>query len=178
MLFLNERWPESRSFLKQRPWPRRSPKAAPQRRLRWWELSRLQRRADSCGHGFGFHRAGAGYSIMFVTQLVMFAVLSRAQVHGARGLRFHHPVLLRRGLRYDACVRRGLFRSAKRRFQLWADADGVGFAAMCGPTLIARVRQSTGHYTEALEMIAGIMLISGVLPFVIRPPRDRNAKIY
>ena len=51
-----------------------------------------------------------------------------------------------------------------------------GFAAVCGPTLIARVRQSTGHYTEALEMIAGIMLISGVLPFVIRPPRDRNAE--
>jgi OFA family oxalate/formate antiporter-like MFS transporter len=51
-----------------------------------------------------------------------------------------------------------------------------GFAGVCGPTLIARVRQSTGHYTEALEMIAGIMLLSAVLPFVIRPPRGRNAE--
>ena len=51
-----------------------------------------------------------------------------------------------------------------------------GFAAMCGPTLIAHVRQSTGHYTEALEIIAGIMLVSAVLPFVIRPPRSRNGE--
>jgi len=51
-----------------------------------------------------------------------------------------------------------------------------GFAGVCGPTLIAHVRQSTGHYTQALEIIAGIMLISAVLPFVIRPPRARSAK--
>jgi len=51
-----------------------------------------------------------------------------------------------------------------------------GFAAMCGPTLIAHVRQSTGHYTQALEIIAGIMLVSAVLPFVIRPPRSRNGE--
>ncbi len=50
-----------------------------------------------------------------------------------------------------------------------------GFAGVCGPTLIAHVRQSTGHYTEALEIIAGIMLVSAVLPFVIRPPKGRNA---
>ena len=51
-----------------------------------------------------------------------------------------------------------------------------GFAGVCGPTLIAQVRQSTGHYTQALEMIAGIMLMSAVLPFVIRPPKGRNAE--
>src|SRR5947207_2605370 len=45
-----------------------------------------------------------------------------------------------------------------------------GFAAVCGPTLMAHVRQSTGHYTQALEIMAGIMLLSAVLPFVIRPP--------
>ncbi len=50
-----------------------------------------------------------------------------------------------------------------------------GFAGVCGPTLIAHVRQSTGHYIQALEMIAAIMLVSGVLPFVIRPPKGRNA---
>ena len=51
-----------------------------------------------------------------------------------------------------------------------------GFAGVCGPTLIARVRQSTGHYTLALEMIAGIMLISAVLPWAIRPPKGRDAE--
>ena len=47
-----------------------------------------------------------------------------------------------------------------------------GFAGVLGPTLIAHVRQSTGHYTVALDIIAGIMLLSAVLPFVIRPPKD------
>src|SRR6266700_4491166 len=49
-----------------------------------------------------------------------------------------------------------------------------GFAGVLGPTLIAQVRQNTGHYTEALELIAGIMLVSAVLPFVIRPPRIKQ----
>ena len=50
-----------------------------------------------------------------------------------------------------------------------------GFAGVLGPTLIAHVRQSTGRYTEALDIIAGIMLASAVLPFVIRPPSARTA---
>ena len=50
-----------------------------------------------------------------------------------------------------------------------------GFAGVFGPTLIAQVRQSTGHYTDALDMIAGIMLLSAVLPFVVRPPRSRRS---
>jgi OFA family oxalate/formate antiporter-like MFS transporter len=45
-----------------------------------------------------------------------------------------------------------------------------GFAAVVGPTLIAHLRQSTGYYTEALDIIAATMLVSGILPFVIRPP--------
>jgi OFA family oxalate/formate antiporter-like MFS transporter len=43
-----------------------------------------------------------------------------------------------------------------------------GVAGVFGPTLIAQVRQSTGHYTVALDLIAGIMLLSTVLPFLIR----------
>lgn len=51
-----------------------------------------------------------------------------------------------------------------------------GFAGLFGPTLIAHVRQTTGYYTLALEMIAGIMLVSAVLPFVIRPPKLQKAE--
>jgi hypothetical protein len=47
---------------------------------------------------------------------------------------------------------------------------------VCGPTLIAHVRQSTGYYTEALELIAGIMLVSAILPFVIRTPRAQSVE--
>jgi len=46
-----------------------------------------------------------------------------------------------------------------------------GSAGLLGPTVIAAVRQSTGHYTVALNLIGGVMLVSAILPFLIRPPR-------
>jgi OFA family oxalate/formate antiporter-like MFS transporter len=45
-----------------------------------------------------------------------------------------------------------------------------GFAGVLGPTLIARTRQETGHYTHALQVIAVIMLFSTVVPLIVRPP--------
>lgn len=47
-----------------------------------------------------------------------------------------------------------------------------GFAGVLGPTLIARIRQSTGHYSRALLLIAGIVLCSAVIPLIVRPPSD------
>jgi OFA family oxalate/formate antiporter-like MFS transporter len=35
-----------------------------------------------------------------------------------------------------------------------------GFAGVLGPTLIARIRQSTGHYNQALHIIAVILIVS------------------
>jgi MFS transporter, OFA family, oxalate/formate antiporter len=49
-----------------------------------------------------------------------------------------------------------------------------GFAGLFGPTLVAYVRQSTGYYTEALDMLALMMFLSAGLPFVIRPPKARS----
>jgi OFA family oxalate/formate antiporter-like MFS transporter len=45
-----------------------------------------------------------------------------------------------------------------------------GAAAVFGPTLIARVRQATGHYQEAMRIMAIVMLLSSVLPLFLRPP--------
>jgi MFS transporter, OFA family, oxalate/formate antiporter len=45
-----------------------------------------------------------------------------------------------------------------------------GFAGVLGPTLIARIRQSTGHYSHALYVIAAITLCSAVIPLVLSPP--------
>lgn len=45
-----------------------------------------------------------------------------------------------------------------------------GFAGVLGPTLIARIRQSTGHYSEALNVIAAIVLCSALIPLIVRPP--------
>jgi OFA family oxalate/formate antiporter-like MFS transporter len=51
-----------------------------------------------------------------------------------------------------------------------------GFAGLFGPTLIAYVRQTTGYYTRALEVVALLMLVSAILPFVIRAPKVRDAE--
>lgn len=45
-----------------------------------------------------------------------------------------------------------------------------GFASVFGPLLIARMRQSTGQYGGALHIIAIVLLVSIVLPFIVRPP--------
>ena len=45
-----------------------------------------------------------------------------------------------------------------------------GLAGLLGPALIAHVRQGTGHYTDALNLIAAIMAASLALPLAIRAP--------
>jgi OFA family oxalate/formate antiporter-like MFS transporter len=46
-----------------------------------------------------------------------------------------------------------------------------GFAGVVGPALIAHLRQQTGHYGQALHVIALVTLAGALLPLVIRPPR-------
>ena len=43
-------------------------------------------------------------------------------------------------------------------------------AGVLGPTLIATLRESTGSYNQALYIIAGLMLVSAVIPLLVRPP--------
>lgn len=45
-----------------------------------------------------------------------------------------------------------------------------GFGGVVGPALIARIREQTGHYSHALDVIAGIMFVSAILPFIVHPP--------
>jgi OFA family oxalate/formate antiporter-like MFS transporter len=45
-----------------------------------------------------------------------------------------------------------------------------GAASAFGPLLIANLRQSTGHYTSGLHLLAGIVLLSTALPLIVRPP--------
>jgi len=46
-----------------------------------------------------------------------------------------------------------------------------GFAGVFGPMLIANIRQSTGRYSHALTIIAVIMLVSAIIPLIVKPPR-------
>src|SRR5208282_5281173 len=45
-----------------------------------------------------------------------------------------------------------------------------GFASAFGPLLIANLRQVDGTYRGALHIIAGVMLVSAVLPILVSPP--------
>jgi MFS transporter, OFA family, oxalate/formate antiporter len=49
-----------------------------------------------------------------------------------------------------------------------------GFGSVVGPLLIAHIRETTGHYAEALRIIAVIMLCSSVLPFLVHPPSEKS----
>ena len=50
-----------------------------------------------------------------------------------------------------------------------------GAGGILGPILIARVKDLTGGYTQAMLIIAVIMLVSAVLPWFVRPPAPRTA---
>lgn len=46
-----------------------------------------------------------------------------------------------------------------------------GIAGVVGPPLlISYIKDSTGEYTNAFYIIAGIMLLSAIVPFIVRPP--------
>lgn len=50
-----------------------------------------------------------------------------------------------------------------------------GFGSALGPLLIANIRESTGHYGQALYIVAGIMLISSVIPLVLHPASEQHS---
>jgi OFA family oxalate/formate antiporter-like MFS transporter len=58
-----------------------------------------------------------------------------------------------------------------------------GFASAFGPLLIANMRQVSGTYRGALHVIAGVMLVSAILPILVSPPqsaamsRERDASL-
>ena len=49
------------------------------------------------------------------------------------------------------------------------------FASVFGPLYIARMRETTGHYARALHVIAIVMLVSALLPIIVRPPRREQS---
>ncbi len=53
-----------------------------------------------------------------------------------------------------------------------------GFAGVFGPLLIANIRQATGNYGGALIAIACILLVSSLLPIVLRPHRAAEEVVH
>ena len=50
-----------------------------------------------------------------------------------------------------------------------------GFGGVLGPTLISYMYDATGSYARAFYIIAGIMLVASVIPFIVRPPRRETS---
>jgi MFS transporter, OFA family, oxalate/formate antiporter len=51
-----------------------------------------------------------------------------------------------------------------------------GFAAVFGPSLVAGIRQATGHYQGAMRWLALATLVSTLVPLLLRPPRGRQPR--
>ena len=50
-----------------------------------------------------------------------------------------------------------------------------GVAGVLGPTLMAALRERSGGYDQGLRLIAGLMLVSAIIPLLVRPPVPRSA---
>jgi len=113
------------------------------------------------------------FLIMFFLQAVIFILLSRVQTFSALGaLAFVVLLCYGGGFGTMPAFAADLFGAANVGSIYGLMLTAWGFAGVLGPTLIAYIRQTTGHYTEALDVIAGVMLIGAVIPFLIRPPGD------
>jgi OFA family oxalate/formate antiporter-like MFS transporter len=53
-----------------------------------------------------------------------------------------------------------------------------GCAAVFGPSLVAGIRQATGHYQGAMRWLALATLVSAVVPLLLRPPRGRQSNAF
>lgn len=47
-----------------------------------------------------------------------------------------------------------------------------GFASAFGPLMIAYMRQASTNYASGLHVLAAILLVSALLPFLVRPPKS------
>jgi MFS transporter, OFA family, oxalate/formate antiporter len=63
---------------------------------------------------------------------------------------------------------------AGRIYGLMLSAWSAG--GVLGPILIAQIRDNTGKYSSALTIVAVVMLLSTILPFIARPPRGKPAE--
>src|SRR5438477_2062556 len=112
------------------------------------------------------------FQLMFLAQAIVFFLLSRVHSFGGLVLLAFIVLLCYGGGFGTMPAFAADFFGARNVGSIYGlMLTAWGLAGLLGPTLIAHVRQSTGYYTEALDLIAGIMLLSAALPFLVRPPK-------
>jgi OFA family oxalate/formate antiporter-like MFS transporter len=109
---------------------------------------------------------------MFLLQAVSFFLLSRAEHFGTLAV-LAFLILLCYGGGFGTMPAFGAdFFGAKDIGSIYGlMLTAWGAAALVGPTLIAQVREATGHYQGAMQIMAILMLLSSVVPLFLRPPR-------
>jgi OFA family oxalate/formate antiporter-like MFS transporter len=113
------------------------------------------------------------FLMMFVAQAVVFGALSRVHSFGLLAFLAFLVLLCYGGGFGTMPAFAADFFGAENVGSIYGlMLTAWGAAGVVGPSLIAWVRQTSGNYTDALEIIAGIMLVSAVLPFLIRPPKS------
>jgi MFS transporter, OFA family, oxalate/formate antiporter len=109
---------------------------------------------------------------MFLSQAAAFLLLSRVHSFGGlAGLAFFILLCYGGGFGTMPAFAADFFGAGNVGSIYGLMLTAWGMAAVAGPGLVAHARQSTGGYGGALGTIGGVMLVSAILPFIVRPPR-------
>ena len=113
---------------------------------------------------------------MYLLQVVAFVLLANASAYGLFAvLAFLIILCYGGGFGTMPAFAADYFGSKNvgRIYGLMLTAWSAG--GVVGPLLISRVRDTTGEYTTALYILAGMLLVSSILPFIVRPPSPEKA---
>ena len=117
------------------------------------------------------------FAIMFLLQALAFALLSQAESFGALTILAFLVLLCYGGGFGTMPAFAADFFGPKNIGSVYGFMlTAWGAAGVCGPTLIATVREASGHYEGAFRIMAGVMLLGAVAPLLLHPPRLRQAR--
>src|SRR6185503_11729083 len=111
------------------------------------------------------------FQVMFLAQAIVFFLLSRVHSFGGLAvLAFFILLCYGGGFGTMPAFAADYFgaRNVGSIYGLMLTAWGA--AGVVGPTLIAQVRQATGHYQGAMRIVAIVTLLSAIVPLLLRPP--------
>jgi OFA family oxalate/formate antiporter-like MFS transporter len=119
------------------------------------------------------------FLIMFGVQAVAFLLLSRVHQFGLLSI-LAFIVLLCYGGGFGTmpAFAADYFGAGQIGSIYGAMLTAWGCAAVFGPSLIAGIRQATGHYRDALLWLSLATLVSAVVPLLLRPPTERRSREY
>jgi OFA family oxalate/formate antiporter-like MFS transporter len=111
------------------------------------------------------------FLIMFLVQAVAFFFLAQVQTFGTlASLAFIVLLCYGGGFGTMPAFAADFFGSREVGSIYGLMLTAWGFGALLGPTIIANVREASGHYSGAMKIVAVVMLVSAGLPLLLRAP--------